>query len=58
MLVKRLAGWRAGLAGVLDVVVAARCRNEAVTVAVAPAEKESETPGETDVAAAAVEATA
>ena len=57
MLVTRLAGWRAGLAGVLDVVAAARRRNEAVTVAVAPAEKQSETPGETD-APAAVEAAA
>jgi translation initiation factor 3 subunit M len=57
LLVKRLAGWRAGLAGVLDVVAAARCRNEAVTTAVAPTEKQSETPGETD-APAAVEATA
>jgi translation initiation factor 3 subunit M len=57
LLVKRLAGWRAGLAGVLEVVVDAQHRNEAVTVAVAPAEKQSETPVETD-AAVAVEATA
>ncbi|KAH9053287.1 PCI-domain-containing protein [Lactarius vividus] len=57
LLVKRLAGWRAGLAGVLDVVAAARRRNETVTAAVAPVEKQSETPAETD-AVAAVEATA
>ncbi|KAH8988769.1 PCI-domain-containing protein [Lactarius hatsudake] len=57
LLVKRLAGWRAGLAGVLDVVATARNRNETVTAAVAPAEKQSETPAETD-APAAVEATA
>jgi len=57
LLVKRLTGWRAGLAGVLEVVASARRRNEAVTVAVTPAEKQSETPVETD-AAAAVEATA
>ncbi|KAH8989688.1 PCI-domain-containing protein [Lactarius akahatsu] len=57
LLVKRLTGWRAGLAGVLDVVATARRRNEIVTAAVAPAEKQSETPAETD-AAAVVEATA
>ena len=57
LLVKRLAGWRAGLAGVLEVVADARRRNEAVTVAVVPAEKQSETPVETD-AGAVVEATA
>lgn len=57
LLVKRLAGWRAGLADVLDVVAAARRRNEAVAAAVAPTEKQSETPGETD-APAVVEATA
>lgn len=58
LLVKRLAGWRAGLAGVLDVIAGARRRNEAVTAAVAPpAEKQSETPAETD-APAVVEATA
>jgi translation initiation factor 3 subunit M len=57
LLVKRLAGWRAGLAGVLEVVASARRRNEAVTAVVTPAEKQSETPGETD-APAAVEATA
>ena len=57
LLVKRLAGWRAGLADVLDVVAAARRRNEAVAATVAPTEKQSETPGETD-APAVVEATA
>ena len=57
LLVKRLTGWRAGLAGVLEVVADARRRNEAVAVAVAMAEKQSETPGETD-AAPAVEAAA
>ena len=57
LLVKRLAGWRAGLAGVLDVVAAARHRNETVAAAVTPAEKQSETPGETDTVVA-VEATA
>ncbi|KAH9168178.1 PCI-domain-containing protein [Lactarius sanguifluus] len=57
LLVKRLAGWRAGLAGVLDVVATAQHRNETVTAAVAPAEKQTETPAETD-APAAVEATA
>ncbi len=61
LLVERLAGWRAGLAGVLEVVAAAQRRNETVTTSVAPpsAEKQSDTtPGETDAAAAAVEATA
>ncbi|KAI9449883.1 PCI-domain-containing protein [Russula earlei] len=51
LLVKRLAGWRGGLAGVLDVVAAARRRNDAVTTAVAPGERQPETPGEAEVAA-------
>ncbi|KAH9971432.1 PCI-domain-containing protein [Lactifluus volemus] len=58
LLVKRLAGWRAGIAGVLDVVATARRRNESVAAAVvgAPGEKQqqSETPGE-GTGAAAVE---
>ena len=58
LLVKRLAGWRAGLAGVLDVVATARQRNDTVAAAVAPVEKQPETPAETDAAAPAVEATA
>jgi len=58
LLVKRLAGWRAGIAGVLDVVVAARRRNDAVVAAVAaPGEKQSETPGG-EATGAAVETTA
>jgi len=56
LLVKRLAGWRAGLAGVLDVVAAARRRNDAVAAVVAPGEKQSDTPGEGE--GAAVEAAA
>ena len=55
LLVKRLAEWRAGLAGVLDVVATARRRNDTVTAVVAPGEKQSETPGEAE--GAAVEAT-
>jgi translation initiation factor 3 subunit M len=47
LLVKRLAGWRAGIADVLDVVATARRRNDAVAAVVAPGEKQSETPGET-----------
>jgi translation initiation factor 3 subunit M len=50
LLVKRLAGWRAGLADVLDVVAAARRRNESVAAVVAPGEKPSETPGEAEAA--------
>lgn len=47
LLVKRLAGWRAGIADVLDVVATARHRNETVVAVVAaPGEKQSETPGE------------
>jgi translation initiation factor 3 subunit M len=46
LLVKRLAGWRAGIADVLDVVATARRRNDAVAAVVAPGEKQSETPGE------------
>ena len=56
LLVKRLAGWRAGLAGVLEVVAGARRRNDSVTAAVAPGERQSDTPGEGE--GAAVEATA
>jgi translation initiation factor 3 subunit M len=48
LLVKRLAGWRAGLAGVLDVVATARRRNDTVVAVVAPGEKQSETPGEAE----------
>ena len=55
LLVRRLAGWRAGLVEVLDVVATARRRNEAITAVVAPGEKQSETPGEAE--AAPVEAT-
>ncbi|KAH9983835.1 PCI-domain-containing protein [Russula vinacea] len=55
LLVKRLAEWRAGLAGVLDVVATARRRNDTVAAVVAPGEKQSETPGEAE--GAAVEAT-
>jgi len=40
LLVEGLAGWRSGLAGVLDVVAAARRRNDAVVAAVAPGEKQ------------------
>ncbi|KAI0296093.1 hypothetical protein B0F90DRAFT_1811347 [Multifurca ochricompacta] len=47
LLVRRLAGWRAGLAVVLESVAAARRRNDAVTTAVAggvvPGEKQSAT---------------
>jgi translation initiation factor 3 subunit M len=60
LLVKRLAGWRAGIAGVLDVVAGARRRNDAVTATVvgAPGEKQqSDTPGE-GAGAAAVETSA
>ncbi|KAI0294537.1 PCI-domain-containing protein [Russula brevipes] len=56
LLVKRLAGWRAGLAGVLDVVAAARRRNDAVAAVVAPGEQQPEIPGEAE--GAAVQATA
>jgi len=56
LLVKRLAEWRAGLAGVLDVVAAARRRNDAVVAAVAPGEKQSDAPREAEGPAA--EATA
>ena len=56
LLVKRLAGWRAGLAGVLDVVAAARRRNDVVAAVVPPGEKQSDTPG--DGEGAAVETTA
>lgn len=56
LLVKRLAGWRAGIAGVLEVVAAARRRNDTVAAAVAPGEKQAEAPGE--AAGPAVEATA
>jgi len=56
LLVKRLAGWRAGLAGVLDVVAATRCRNDAVAPVVAPGEKQTDTPAEGE--GAPVEATA
>jgi eIF3 subunit M, C-terminal helix len=56
LLVKRLAGWRAGLAGVLDVVTTARRRNDSVTAAVAPGERQSDTPGDGD--GATVEVTA
>ena len=55
LLVKRLAGWRTGLAGVLDVVGTARRRNDAVAAVVAPGEKPTETPGEAE--GAPVEAT-
>ena len=55
LLVKRLAEWRAGLAGVLDVVATARRRNDTVAAVVAPGEKQSETPEEAE--GAAVEAT-
>ena len=55
LLVKRLVGWRAGLAGVLDVVATARRRNETITAVVAPGEKQSETPAEAE--GATVEAT-
>jgi len=48
LLVKRLAGWRTGIAGVLDVVATARRRNDAVAAVVAPGEKQSETPGEAE----------
>lgn len=48
LLVKRLAGWRAGIADVLDVVATARRRNDAVAAVVAPGEKQSETPGEAE----------
>jgi translation initiation factor 3 subunit M len=48
LLVKRLAGWRAGIADVLDAVATARHRNDAVAAVVAPAEKQSETPGEAE----------
>lgn len=53
LLVKRLAEWRAGLAGVLDVVATARRRNDSIVAAVtvAPEEKQSETPGEAEGAA-------
>jgi translation initiation factor 3 subunit M len=56
LLVKRLAEWRAGLAGVLDVVAAARRRNDSVAAAVTPGEKQSDAPGEAEGASA--EATA
>ncbi|KAI0265916.1 hypothetical protein BC834DRAFT_924157 [Gloeopeniophorella convolvens] len=52
LLARRLAGWRAGLAGVLEVVAAARRRNDAVAAVVAPAEKQAEG-GEVAVEAAA-----
>jgi hypothetical protein len=55
LLVKRLAGWRAGIAGVLDVVASSQRRNDAVVAAVAPGEK-SDTPGGAE--GAAFEATA
>jgi len=48
LLVKRLAGWRAGIADVLDVVATARRGNDVVAAVVAPREKQSETPGETE----------
>jgi len=57
LLVKRLAGWRAGLAGVLDVVAAARRRNDTVAAVVAPGEKQTDTPGPGEGEGAAVEAT-
>jgi translation initiation factor 3 subunit M len=56
LLVKRLAGWRAGIAGVLDVVAGARHRNESVVAAMTPGEKQSDAPGEAE--GAAFEATA
>jgi translation initiation factor 3 subunit M len=56
LLVKRLAEWRAGIAGVVDVVAGARRRNESVVAAVAPGEKQSDAPGEAE--GAAFEATA
>ena len=56
LLVERLAGWRAGLAGVLDVVAAARRRNDAVAAVVTPGEKQSDAPAAAEGAAA--EATA
>jgi translation initiation factor 3 subunit M len=55
LLVKRLAGWRTGIAGVLDIVAAARRRNDAVAAAVVGTTSEkqqSETPGEGSGAAA------
>jgi hypothetical protein len=54
-LVKRLAGWRAGIAGVLDVVAVARRRNDTVAAAIIGAtgeKQQSETPGEGSGAAA------
>ena len=45
LLVKRLAGWRAGIADVLDVVATARRRNDSVAAVVAPVEKQTETEG-------------
>jgi hypothetical protein len=56
LLVKRLAGWRAGLADVLDVVAASRHRNDAVAAVVVPGEKPSETPGPGEAEGATVEA--
>jgi len=58
LLVERLAGWRSGLAGVLDVVAAARRRNDAVVAAVAPGEKQSDAPAAAAAEGAAAEATA
>lgn len=48
LLVKRLAGWRAGIADVLDVVATSTRRNDPVAAVVAPGEKQSETPGEAE----------
>ena len=45
LLVKRLAGWRAGIADVLDVVATARRRNDSVAAVVAPVEKQTGTEG-------------
>ena len=48
LLVKRLTAWRAGIAGVLDVVATGTLQNDAVAAVVAPGEKQTETPGEAE----------
>jgi translation initiation factor 3 subunit M len=48
LLVKRLTAWRAGIAGVLDVVATGNLRNDAAVAVVAPGEKQTETPGEAE----------